>query len=309
MRKTPILFVCVAAIAYGYGVYSHAYRSFPIEEIGAVKRLIRPDRGRPTGEEDAYLTRDARGREEVSCASLRKDAAVVLVMGQSNAANYGETRRRARRAVYNYNWMDGRCYRAEDPLLGATGDGGSIWTRLGDALIERSTFREVLLAPIAVGGTTIRDWAGPNGPSARAVATAHALAHYGLTISHVVWQQGAADHDTPRAVYVRLFSSMVEYLRGNGIDAPIFVAVETICGNDGVEAIRQAQYEIPQRLPDVFPGPDADTLDRLADRQPDSCHYSDRGLDALARMWSDVFIQYNAEMALTGRPPAGSNLH
>src|SRR4051812_7416200 len=47
---------------------------------------------------------------------------VFLVLGQSNAANHGETRHRADGNVFAF---DGKLYEAEDPLPGATGDGGS----------------------------------------------------------------------------------------------------------------------------------------------------------------------------------------
>jgi len=60
---------------------------------------------------------------------------VLRIIGQSNGGNHGETRHVARQAVFNFNALDGLCYQACDPLLGATGDGGSPWCILGDALI------------------------------------------------------------------------------------------------------------------------------------------------------------------------------
>lgn len=300
MRTTSLVVVCcVAVAAYAYGVYSHAYRSFPLEEVGAIKRAVLPDRGRQTAEEDAYLFSDTSSRQEIACDSLRKDTPVILTMGQSNAANYGESRYRPKSAVYNFNWLNGRCYRAEDPLLGATGNSGSIWSRLGDALIAQGASREVLFVPVAVGGTAIRDWAGAHGPAARGISAARSLAQQGLKITHVLWQQGAADEDTAKAVYERLFKSMVDYLRAQGLDAPIFVAVETICSNRAQPEIQAAQRELPLLIPDVFPGPDADSLDRLSDRVQDGCHYSERGLQALVQMWSDVIMKYNSEMMLS----------
>lgn len=309
MRTTSLVVVCcVAVAAYAYGVYSHAYRSFPLEEVGAIKRAILPDSGRRTAEEDAYLFSDVSGRAEISCASLRKDTPVILIMGQSNAANYGETRYRPKAAVYNFNWMDGRCYRAEDPLLGATGNNGSIWSRLGDTVIAQGGFREILFVPIAVGGTAVRDWAGGHGPTARGIAAAKALAQQGLKITHIFWEQGAADEDTPKPVYQRLFKSMVDYLRAEGLDAPVFVAIETICGNRAHSEIQAAQRELPLLITDVFPGPDADSMDRLSDRTQDGCHYSERGLQALAQMWTDVLMKYNSEMMFSARQPRDQNL-
>src|SRR4029079_2165594 len=103
--------------AYGYGAASYAYRFFPIEQIGALKRSVIPDEGRDT---ELAVYSDTKGREAVSCWSIEPDAAVILAMGQSNAGNYGETRYRPVQPVINFNWADGKCYRAEDPLLGST---------------------------------------------------------------------------------------------------------------------------------------------------------------------------------------------
>src|SRR5690606_20036310 len=113
-------------------------------------------------------------------------------------------------------------------LLGSTGDRGSVWTRLGDALIESGGFEQVLIIPIGVGGSSVRDWAGPDGPAARAVRASKALNRFGLRITHVLWHQGEADYGMHKEVYARLFARMTEYIRSNGIIAPVFVATATI---------------------------------------------------------------------------------
>ena len=96
-------------------------------------------------------------------ASKVDRAAVLLIIGQSNGGNHGETRHSAKGAVYNFNPFDGLCYAASDPLLGATGEAGSPWCLAGDALIETGFARSILLAPLCVGGATATDWA-PGGP-------------------------------------------------------------------------------------------------------------------------------------------------
>jgi hypothetical protein len=284
-----LLAVAGLIAAYGYGVASYAYRLFPIEQIGVLKRSVIPDEGR---EIDATVFSDTKGREAVSCWSIDADAAVILTMGQSNAANYGETRYRPVQPVINFNWMDGKCYRAEDPLLGSSGDRGSVWTRLGDALIESKRFKQVVIVPIGVGGSSVRDWAGPHGPAQRAVEAQQALARVGLHVTHVLWHQGEADYDMHKDVYSRLFARMTEYIRSHGITAPVFVATATVCNNTGAAQIREAQRELPFRLANVFAGPDTDALDSIYHRRDNLCHFSDRGLALHARMWRDVILRY-----------------
>ncbi len=81
---------------------------------------------------------DTEGRVEVDCGSFvgdSPDQAVLFVFGQSNSANHAKDRYVAGNEVVNFNPHDGRCYQAEDPLLGADGSGGSVWGRLGDDLV------------------------------------------------------------------------------------------------------------------------------------------------------------------------------
>jgi hypothetical protein len=277
------------AIAYLYGATSYAYRLFPIEQLGTLRRTIAPDEGR---ELDVAVYSDTKGRESVSCWDIDPNAAVILAMGQSNAGNYGETRYRPVQQVFNFNWADGKCYRAEDPLLGSTGDRGSVWTRLGDALIESQRFKQVVIVPIGVGGSSVRDWAGAHGPAHRAVLAQEALSRVGLHITHVLWHQGEADYEMHKDIYSRLFANMTEYIRSHGINAPVFVATATICNNMGSDQIREAQRELPYKLANVFAGPDTDALDSIYDRRDNLCHFSDRGLALHARLWRDVILRY-----------------
>ena len=287
---TAVLVVLASIAAYLYGVYSHAFRAFPVEEVGLVKRWLSPERGQPRPVEDVY--QNTTGREQVSCWGIDHNAAVILAMGQSNAANFAGTPYRPSRHVYNFNWTDGNCYRAQDPLLGATGRGGSVWSRLGDALIESGRYDEVLLVPVAVGGTSVRDWAGEAGPAARAVRAAQALERYGLKITYVLWHQGESDHEMHKEVYQRLFARMTEYIRANAISAPVFVAMTSICDNYGSDQIRQAQRELPFRLANVFAGPDTDAIDSIFDRADNLCHFSDRGAAIYARLWLDTILRH-----------------
>lgn len=255
-----------------------------------LRRAVWPERGISTPR-DAIFS-DAGGRQEIDCSSIGRDAAIILIMGQSNAANHGEVRYRPHGQVYNFDWMSERCYRAEDPLLGATGDGGTPWTRLGDELINRGAFRQVVLVTVAVGGTSIHAWVGENGPAAHAVSAATELRRRGLAVTHVLWQQGESDRNMDKTAYIRLFGQMTSYLRSNGITAPIWVAQATICNNHGLEEIRQAQAELPTLYAavNVRRGPDIDALDRIYDRAPNLCHFSDRGLAEVARLWFTALV-------------------
>src|ERR1043166_1497172 len=82
-------------------------------------------------------------RVERPCGPVSGKTAIIVVHGQSNAANYGSARHAAREAVDNFDPASGKCFAATDPLLGADGLGGSFATRLGDILIQRGLYDRV----------------------------------------------------------------------------------------------------------------------------------------------------------------------
>ena len=232
---------------------------------------------------------DPTDRERVPCdayAEPNPRHAVLVTFGQSNSANYGTTRYRPRGAVDNFNLHDGACYRAEDPLLGPDGVGGSVWTRLADRLIDAGAYDRVLIAPFGVGGTEIARWAPDGDLHVRVTASVDGLAALGIAPTHVLWHQGESDaiFETSSEEYVETFRSLVDALRARGVTAPVIPAVTTLCRGERSPAIRAAQRSLPERVEGVLPGPDTDALD-APEHRPDTCHFSDSGLDAHAELW------------------------
>jgi hypothetical protein len=227
---------------------------------------------------------------------------VALVFGQSNAGNWGESRKVAGpRVLYFFR---GRFGRARDPLPGANGEGGSAWTRLGDKLITARLYDRVIFVPAAIGATEIAQWA-PSGllhkDLLRNVREAQAA---GYTFTHLLWHQGESDAvlGTSKEDYERRFLGMLGAIRSLGVDAPAFVALATRCGRYlPNEVIRAAQRELANPTLGIFQGPDTDQLDERY--RYDGCHFSDAGLDAHAELWLRVIREH---VALTMPTPVPS---
>lgn len=64
------------------------------------------------------------GKTEVKCPEPGPDTAIVLAIGQSNIANQAENRITSHYSSEVVNFFEGKCYRAESPLLGATAEEG-----------------------------------------------------------------------------------------------------------------------------------------------------------------------------------------
>jgi hypothetical protein len=226
---------------------------------------------------------------------------VALVFGQSNAANFGESRRTANWRVYNLyrGWL----YRARDPLRGANGEGGSVWTRLGDRLIAEKLYDTVIFVPAAVGATAIEEWT-PDGPLHPLILKAIEDARKRrLKITHLLWHQGESDAvlRTSKIEYKKRFYAMLASIRAHGVDAPVFVATATRCGQYGVNVeIQEAQRELIDPSLGIFPGPNTDLLDEQY--RYDTCHFSNEGLDAHAALWVQQLRAYEEMMHSSPTP-------
>jgi hypothetical protein len=227
------------------------------------------------------------------------DCGVFLVLGEANAANHGERCYLPQRDVFNLDFRDMRCHRAQDPLAGASGCGGSIWSRLGDGLIETGAFRRVLFVPLACGDTSIRDWA-PEGTMHRRTALALSRLRKELDVSvlpfsAVLWQQGETEANRTQMsarAYKMHFHDIVADLRANGVFAPVFAACATFCeAGDPCQnraVIRQALLELPNPEGGIFAGPDTDAIG--VQGRFDGCHFSAQGLEQCAELWCRALV-------------------
>jgi len=240
---------------------------------------------------DAPLSDD---RIVPSSVALQRGVLVILTFGQSNAANMGEGHYTPKGPVYAFNVFDMQYYVAADPIPGASGDGGAVWGRLGDKLVNANFARSVIFVPIAMGATFIQDWL-PGGPFCRRLQLAiHRLRLAGLNIDCLCWQQGEAEanHTNMSAKdYSMHFGSLLGVLRYWGVTAPIYAAVATLCEHgehpcqNRVE-IRRAQKELVSPHRRVWSGPDTDRIG--PDHRLDGCHFSKSGLALCAQAWFDA---------------------
>jgi hypothetical protein len=251
--------------------------------------------------------RDTSKKLETSCQieGERERTAVIVILGQSNAANHGAGRYAAKNRVDNFNLYDGKCYHAEDPLLGSSGDGGNFATRLGDKLIEEGLFDRVILAPIAMGGTTVEQWAEEGMFNRRIPVLIRRLHDAGLNADYILWQQGEGNPgmgDRGGRQYRKNLLEVIETFRKYGVDAPFFVSLTTLCGGPhaNAENIRAGQRAAVNPAAVVFQGPDTDTIG--VEHRWDACHFNEVGLDLAASLWLKVIADFQC---VAGRAVVG----
>src|SRR5471030_1372619 len=97
------------------------------------------------------------GRREIARPPITPRTMVAFVFGQSNSANHGDEKFRAPSPAVT-NFWNGKYFAAEDPLLGATGEGGGPWVLLANKVIEAKTFDSVILIAAGVAAAPVEAW-------------------------------------------------------------------------------------------------------------------------------------------------------
>ena len=231
-------------------------------------------------------------RNERPCGPISGKTAIIVVHGQSNAANFGSVRHSAREAVDNFDPATGKCFAAVDPLLGTDGTGGSFATRLGDILIQAGRYDRVILVPLARGGASL-SFLNDEG----AVLITNAISKLkgaGLTPTHILFQQGETDavSTTTAEEYASLLHQLAKRFRAAGFDAPFYLSRSTKCnyfGLNNTAAVRAGQLSAVNEALNIRPGPDTDTIGNEG-RSPDRCHMNEAGTLANAALWA-AFIK------------------
>lgn len=275
MRRLGIIIVAlglvVAAAVLGFRFADPA-------GFAAAKRATRLALGLPKQWVRGVNT-DSSDDERLDCP---RGALVIVTGGQSNAANVLSEPLAADPRAAAFMIHAGACYRLRDPVLGASGRGGSLWTGLGSA-IWRRTGRPVVFVNGAVAGTQLGDWLDRrSGYLARLAGETRRARAAGLAADYVFWIQGETDAAVSLApvTYVAQMEALIAAFDAAGAvppGTPWLVYRSTRCmerpGNG--PAIDAALAGLAARSERVILGPLASRLGPEA--RYDGCHFNGQG--------------------------------
>lgn len=217
---------------------------------------------------DRYI--DTSDRREIPCPPQTSRTLVAVVFGQSNSANHLGQRYTSERVVNAFN---GRCFIARDPLLGATGNAGSLWTLLGDKLLNAGRFDAIVLIPAGVGSSTVKQWGDLDFPESR------------YSVTHYLWHQGEADAGRLSAKeYADALRQVIQRTKQASPNSAFYVSIASVCNGAPDQQIRDAQMSVLG--PGIFQGPDTDKL--AGEDRFDGCHFSARAQERIADAWLSI---------------------
>lgn len=272
----------------------------------------------PQGAGYVLLVRALRKGAVVANASIKHVhvGEVFVVAGQSNSANHGEEKQVTKSG--RVTSFDGKTWRiANDPQLGASGEGGSFLPPLGDALAEKFDV-PVGFVSCGVGATSVREWL-PKGTQFRSPPTLEGNVEklasgewaskgelYDRFVTRmkqlgpngfraVLWHQGESDANQPdparslsQQEYREDLESLIRQSRKDlAWDAPWFVAQASYHtpGDEGSEAIRAAQASL-WKDNIALEGPDSDAIKgAFREANGQGVHFSGKGLREHAAKW------------------------
>jgi hypothetical protein len=245
---------------------------------------------------------------------LGKGTFKLFVWGQSIAANAGHGHYTARHTDQACVYSDGNFYPCSDPIVGAEGPGGSVWSRFADFILGRpitdTTVSQVVIGCCAQGGTSINNWM-PGGSEAPRLI--RCLSDYIAAVgqpTHLAYSQGEADVNVlSTEQWVDRWHAMLASVRNLGCASKIWTSIETICNvrtaadpfdedvirrlpdsyihiEVGRQNIRAAQRLAGTFGPDTRSGPNLDLIDWHLRACGDGCHFGERGLAMAAQAWA-----------------------
>jgi len=192
--------------------------------------------------------------------------------------------------VDQFSIYDGGTYNINAPLLGTTwvqgaGVFGNLSARVADTLVTNAKFDRVIIVPIAIGSTTVADWATGVHFNRISVAMLR-LASRGITPGMtgvtfaMIWGDGEQDNlnGTSQASWTASFATLKANILATGFNGRIFVPQETYINSATSAAVRAAQAAVVDGST-VFSGGDFDTLTGSTNRQVSGtdAHMTDAG--------------------------------
>jgi len=262
------------------GLYVGAYNLWPTPLVREIRQLLRPSGNAPVKYDAHGFLISYPDKTEVPCPAQTDRTMILVPAGQSNAGNSGGQRFASEYGGKVINWFAGRCYIASSPLLGMGGDGGEVWTALGNRLISEGVYDQIIIAPISLGGSNIAQW--HSGHMAAEMEQRLKLLASQYSVTDFVWVQGEADavQGTSLNEYKRKLEELMSRVLAQHPKAKIFINVSTYCGgnirwrdkNPVQLALRSSVA--PER--GIFMGVDMDLVIKPIDRR-DECHLGASG--------------------------------
>lgn len=243
---------------------------------------------------------------------------IFIIAGQSNSANHGEEKQRAKSPLV-VSFGNGHWQPAADPEPGASGKGGSFMPAFGDAMARQFAV-PIGFAAVGVGSTSVREWLPSGTPISAPPTTGRNTILIGSNLwvstgelfdkivavenqfgtngfRALLWHQGESDVDEPPdreispATYRQYLQEVIEASRAAaGWRVPWFVAQASYHSPEdrGSPELRAAQKSLATDGI-ALAGPNTDELGpEFRQNNGKGIHFNARGLQRHGELWAQL---------------------
>lgn len=236
----------------------------------------------------SYFIFRKNSHEKIESFVKSKRNLVVLILGQSNAANYCEELNRSYKNIFMY--YENGMLRAKDPILGASGKKGSIWIPVFEDLLERRKLDSILIVNIAQGSSSVLDWQANGIYDDLLRETFVKLQKKNLEPDLILWQQGEQDNlnGMSKANYKSAFLKIHNGIKRFAGETSILISITSFHPKSITPVnskIREAQYELIEENKSFYSGPDTDI--HVENCRYDGIHFSAMGMKLVSKDWAD----------------------
>jgi hypothetical protein len=279
--KKIALYILFFVIVFSLGVSTGHYKHFPFTLLYSIKH--------GTGFNKKTMLYYGRNFNipfyKQKDIQLTSRTGIYLTYGQSNAVNGGQYGYNVNNEVYQF--LLGETYVYEDPSLGGTGTGGSVWGMVGDKLIEKGIHDKVVFSMCGWEGTKIKELNQGHFFQFLAESYNGLLNKFGR-VDGILFHQGEADNSAEGVLdYYMYFEEFLENLNKHGIEIPIYLSRVSLCGDENPvnKDLTDIQNKLIGDYEIVKAGPNTDLLIDKKYRLRDYCHFSLEGYDKFSDMW------------------------
>ena len=280
-RTKTTLIVSLIFGSFIFGVSTGVYKHFPFDIVQKLKSVTIGS-GSGSGSKSRYVSTNGLIEKQ---PLVSDSTGIFITYGQSNSTNSGQIGYDVKNDVFMF--FEGKTYEYKDPSLGGTGTGGSVWGMVGDKLIEKGVYNEVIFSNCGWGGSTINEL--KEGEIFDYLVQNYSLMmeKYGR-VDGILFHQGEEDNINggPESYYGS-FVNFIDNLKSKGINTNVYLSRVSLCGDTNPlnDRLTTVQNRLINDLSNVFEGPNTDLLSEPKFRLPDNCHFSLLGYDRFSDMW------------------------
>jgi hypothetical protein len=206
---------------------------------------------------------------------------VFYAFGQSNSANHAAFKFENTDARI-INYFNGKCYIAQDPILGATGRAGSVWVPMAEKLLADGKYNTIVIGAGGIGGASIGEISQGVGRGLVEGGIKTLSDDYDITA--FLYHQGESNRWSTEADYAVEIVSLINWVSVYQSVPKFFVSVTSICESGPYAHVQNAQRSVVNGS-SIVQGPDTDAAISYSMRV-DNCHFNKVGQETAGTLWA-----------------------